>query len=68
MRLLAESAPVVGRPLTAPEGRETELPDPLDPPPGCAFAERCSHASEICRAQTPVLEGEIAKVACHHPL
>ena len=67
-RLLAESAPVVGRPLTAPEGRETELPDPLDPPPGCAFAERCPLASDICRAQTPALEGDAAKVACHHPL
>jgi oligopeptide/dipeptide ABC transporter ATP-binding protein len=31
-RLLAQSAPVVGRALKAPEGRETELPDPLNPP------------------------------------
>ncbi|MCC0030931.1 MAG: ATP-binding cassette domain-containing protein [Brucellaceae bacterium] len=67
-RLLAGSAPVVGRPLSAPEGRETELPDPLDPPPGCAFAERCPLASDICRTQTPALEGDAAKVACHHPL
>ena len=36
-RLLADSAPVVGRALTAPEGRETELPDPLNPPRGLAL-------------------------------
>ena len=40
-RLLAESAPVVGRPLTAPEAKGSELPDPLNPPPGCV--------TSICR-------------------
>ncbi len=69
-RLLAESAPRVGRPLTAPEGTETELPDPLHPPPGCPFAPRCPRATEICRKVDPPLEpkapGQIA--ACHHPL
>ncbi|MBF9036132.1 ATP-binding cassette domain-containing protein [Rhodobacterales bacterium HKCCE2091] len=68
-RLLAESAPVVGRPLTAPEGRETELPDPLNPPPGCAFAARCPRAQDRCRAEVPKLEpagGHAA--ACFFPL
>ncbi|WP_323772384.1 oligopeptide/dipeptide ABC transporter ATP-binding protein [Antarctobacter sp.] len=68
-KLLADSAPVVGRPLTAPEGRETELPDPLNPPPGCAFAARCPRASERCRAEVPVLDGQgSVQVACFHPL
>ncbi|MBN2906593.1 MAG: ATP-binding cassette domain-containing protein [Rhodobacteraceae bacterium] len=69
-RLLAGSAPVVGRPLTAPEGRETELPDPLNPPPGCAFAARCSRATDLCRTQEPRLtrQGEDQFAACHHPL
>ncbi|MGC9418608.1 MAG: ABC transporter ATP-binding protein [Rhodovulum sp.] len=69
-RLLANSAPVVGRPLTAPEGRETELPDPLNPPPGCAFAARCPRATELCREKEPKLEqkGEDPFAACHHPL
>ena len=69
-QLLASSAPVVGRPLTAPEGRETELPDPLRPPPGCAFAARCPRATDLCRKVDPPLEpkedGQLA--ACHHPL
>ena len=69
-KLLAESAPVVGRALKAPEGRETELPDPLNPPTGCAFAARCAFATDICRQETPNLEGENAstQVACFNPL
>jgi peptide/nickel transport system ATP-binding protein len=69
-RLLADSAPVVGRPLKAPEGRETELPNPLDPPKGCAFRARCPHATDRCGIEAPKLEsisGD-AKVACYHPL
>ena len=68
-RLLADSAPVVGRPLTPPEAKETELPDPLDPPPGCAFAARCPKASDRCRREVPVLETRDGRdVACFHPL
>lgn len=69
-KLLAESAPVVGRELKAPEGRETELPVPLNPPEGCAFAARCAFASDICRKETPRLEGDktAARVACFNPL
>lgn len=32
-------------------------------PPGCAFAPRCSLASEICQQHDPELQGN---VACHH--
>ncbi|HCE69992.1 ATP-binding cassette domain-containing protein [Ruegeria pomeroyi] len=69
-RLLADSAPVVGKPLTAPEQKGSELPDPLNPPPGCAFAGRCPRATEICRADEPKLTemGEDQLAACHHPL
>ncbi|WP_238371958.1 ABC transporter ATP-binding protein [Heliomarina baculiformis] len=68
-RLLAKSAPVVGRPLTAPEAKGSELPDPLNPPPGCAFAARCPHATEICRSETPELPGSgQSGAACFHPL
>jgi peptide/nickel transport system ATP-binding protein len=69
-KLLADSAPVVGRPLTAPEGRETELPDPLNPPKGCAFRARCPYASERCGREVPQLEvgGAGQAAACFHPL
>ncbi|MBK5926755.1 oligopeptide/dipeptide ABC transporter ATP-binding protein [Rhodobaculum claviforme] len=67
-RLLADSAPQVGRPLGG-EGAG-ELPDPLDPPPGCAFAGRCARATERCTTQTPRLRAleEDHLAACHHPL
>jgi dipeptide transport system ATP-binding protein len=43
-----------------------ELPSPLNPPPGCAFASRCPHAAARCAAEAPVLrplDGHL--VACH---
>jgi len=43
-----------------------ELPSPLNPPPGCAFASRCPHAAPRCTAEAPALrplEGHL--VACH---
>ncbi len=47
-----------------------ELPNALEPPPGCRFHPRCPRASEICRASEPPLtefaDGHL--VACHHPL
>ncbi len=69
-RLLADSAPVVGRPLRAPEQKDSELPDPLNPPPGCAFAGRCPRATERCLTAEPQMRslGEHQLAACHHPL
>jgi len=69
-RLLLDSAPSPGRKSLIPEETETELPDPYDPPPGCAFASRCPAATEVCRRDTPVLlpEGSAHRAACHHPL
>ncbi len=67
-RLLADSAPRVGQPLGGVQSGE--LPDPLNPPPGCAFAMRCPRASERCHSERPELhriEGD-QLAACHHPL
>ncbi len=67
-KLLADSAPVVGKPLGG--AQSGELPDPLNPPPGCAFAGRCPRASDLCRREVPTLrkiEGD-QFAACHHPL
>lgn len=43
-----------------------ELPSPLRPPPGCAFAPRCPYAVDRCREEVPQLrELDARLVACH---
>lgn len=67
--LLAKSAPVVGRHLGGTETSNAELPDPLNPPLGCAFAARCPKIKERCRDILPALEGSHHEyAACHYPL
>ena len=68
-KLLFSAAPVPGRRSVVAEDTASELPDPLSPPPGCAFAPRCPRASEICRSARPAFETvDNHGVACHHPL
>ena len=39
-----------------------EIPNPINPPPGCAFNPRCPLVFDLCRQQAPAL---IDGVACH---
>jgi peptide/nickel transport system ATP-binding protein len=39
-----------------------EIPNPIDPPPGCTFNPRCPIAFDLCRKKVPEL---INGVACH---
>jgi oligopeptide transport system ATP-binding protein len=41
---------------------EGQPPDLANLPPGCAFAPRCPHASNVCHDQKPALE----QIAEHH--
>jgi len=44
-----------------------ELPNPLNPPSGCAFHKRCPHATERCINEEPPLRLlDARQVACHH--
>lgn len=44
-----------------------ELPNPLNPPSGCAFHKRCPYATERCRTEVPELRLlDERQVACHH--
>jgi dipeptide transport system ATP-binding protein len=66
-RMLLSSTPFVDparRVATIPV--RGELPSPVDPPPGCAFASRCPYAQDVCRVDRPALrrvEGRL--VSCH---
>ena len=39
-----------------------EIPNPIDPPSGCAFNPRCPLVFDLCRRETPAL---VNGVACH---
>ncbi|MDW3117236.1 MAG: hypothetical protein R8G60_05190 [Roseovarius pacificus] len=44
-----------------------ELPDPVNPPPGCPFAPRCPMAEARCRSERPKLRtlDNGTQAACH---
>lgn len=46
---------------------QSEVPSPLDAPPGCPFQTRCVHCTERCRRERPTLKtiGQGHEVACH---
>ncbi|MGP1629247.1 MAG: ABC transporter ATP-binding protein [Giesbergeria sp.] len=65
-RMLLDAIPKMhdtGRARTPVQG---EVPNPLSPPPGCAFNPRCPHANDRCRSERPALLslGGI-RIACH---
>lgn len=65
-QMLLAAAPKLdafGREVAPPTG---EIPDPINPPPGCAYNPRCPLAQDICRTQRPELRAiGSARVACH---
>jgi peptide/nickel transport system ATP-binding protein len=65
-RLLLDAIPdlgMSGAPRTPVGG---EVPNPLAPPPGCAFHPRCPHADARCRSEPPAWRSSPAGgVACH---
>ncbi|WP_159586252.1 ABC transporter ATP-binding protein [Chelativorans xinjiangense] len=69
-KLLFNSAPVPGKKGLRGEEGLAELPDPYNPPPGCAFAPRCPRADGTCRETRPPLEAREKgrRAACFHPL
>jgi len=66
-RMLLEAVPdisMTGRSRIAVAG---EVPNPLDPPPGCPFHPRCPYANDRCRIEVPQLLPCVAggEAACH---
>jgi oligopeptide/dipeptide ABC transporter ATP-binding protein len=68
-RLLLDSAPAIGRKPREAGIDMAELPDPYNPPIGCAFAARCANAQGHCRRRVPDLErmAENHEAACFYP-
>jgi len=65
-RMLLDAIPDIhmsGRSRTPVQG---EVPNPLNPPAGCAFHPRCPHANARCAAERPaLLDFKGIQVACH---
>jgi peptide/nickel transport system ATP-binding protein len=68
-RMLLDAVPdltMTGKSRVAVAG---EVPNPLDPPPGCTFHPRCPYANERCRREIPKLRaagsGAQGEAACH---
>ena len=65
-RLLLETIPDLEAPNRNRVPLAGEVPNPIEPPPGCAFHPRCLRAEQRCRVEAPSLR-DIAggRVACH---
>ncbi len=65
-RMLLDAIPDIhmsGRARTPVQG---EVPNPLNPPSGCAFHPRCPHANARCSSERPALTSfQGIEVACH---
>jgi len=65
-RMLLDAVPdleMTGTSRTAVAG---EVPNPLDPPSGCAFHPRCPYADARCRTEIPrLVRAGASDVACH---
>ncbi|MGE3619227.1 MAG: ABC transporter ATP-binding protein [Acidimicrobiia bacterium] len=63
-RALVDSVPRRGAALAVIGG---QLPDLVEPPPGCAFAPRCPHAHAACEAQDPAARAHTSgqSFRCH---
>ncbi|MEM9781165.1 MAG: oligopeptide/dipeptide ABC transporter ATP-binding protein [Pseudomonadota bacterium] len=68
-QMLLDAAPKIdsfGREIPPPVG---EIPDPVNPPSGCAYHPRCPFVQDRCRRERPVLMplpgGQPGRSACH---
>ena len=65
-RMLLDAIPDIGMTGRARTPVQGEVPNPLNPPTGCAFHPRCPHANARCSAERPVLvHREGVQAACH---
>jgi peptide/nickel transport system ATP-binding protein len=64
--MLIDALPDLGMTGRQRKPVEGEIPNPIDPPKGCAFHPRCPHAFERCRIEVPkLLASANGLSACH---
>ena len=67
---LMSAVPIADPDLAAQSSRivlQGDVPQPIDPPPGCPFASRCRYCKPVCRQQRPEMR-EVSPghfMACH---
>ncbi len=68
-RMLLDAVPDLAMSGRARKMVEGEIPNPIRPPPGCAFNPRCPSVMEVCRREVPVSaaipSSRTHEVACH---
>ena len=65
-RMLLDAIPDIHMSGSSRTPVQGEVPNPLNPPTGCAFHPRCPHANARCSAERPaMIEKDGARVACH---
>jgi peptide/nickel transport system ATP-binding protein len=65
-RMLLDAVPDLDMTGRARKPVEGEIPNPIDPPKGCAFHPRCPFANARCRAERPLLLAAGAVLAACH--
>lgn len=65
-RMLLDAVPDLALSGRRRRSIEGEIPNPISPPPGCAFHPRCPLAFDRCRVEIPQPRGTpIGRAACH---
>ncbi|HUE45879.1 MAG TPA: oligopeptide/dipeptide ABC transporter ATP-binding protein [Aestuariivirgaceae bacterium] len=66
-RMLIDAVPDIHMTGRARDAVKGEVPNPIDPPPGCSFHPRCPFAFERCPVESPQLKpaGQGRVAACH---
>ncbi len=66
-RLLVDTIPSLAGDRARRRPPKGEVPNPINPPPGCPFHPRCAHARDVCRTDVPkpVPDGAGTTTTCH---
>jgi peptide/nickel transport system ATP-binding protein len=65
-RLLLDTVPDIEMSGRARQPVIGEVPNPIDPPPGCTFHPRCPFANDRCRVERPELKADGGSLAACH--